>query len=242
MTFVTPGAAQAAAAASSMTCQEDALPVSEGHGATRRLDVDVLRVFRRLAQEGKCAFGVLMTTQYSLSRSGFSALAASLLLCTGGCAAKPPPAPLTTSAEVEASPQPQPPVVVVVSPNVNVSAELAAACTLRFNDAATAPKFDFDRSKLGTDDNVVLSQIAECVMTGPLKGRSLTLVGRADPRGKGEYNMALGERRAGSVGDYLMGAGVDSSTLFETSRGKLDAKGTDANGWQLDRRVDILLR
>jgi len=199
-----------------------------------------------LAHAGtECAFGELMTTQSSLVRSGFATLAASLLLCTAGCAAnKPPPAPLVTSAEVKTPPQPpKPPApVVVVSSNVSVSTELAAACKLRFNDAATAPKFDFDRSKLGPDDNVVLSQIAECVMTGPLKGRSLTLVGRADPRGKGEYNMALGERRAGSVGDYLMGAGVDSSTLVESSRGELDATGKDQKGWQLDRRVDILLR
>ena len=88
----------------------------------------------------------------------------------------------------------------------------------------------------------VLAQIAKCVTTGPLAGRALELVGRADPRGESEYNMALGERRASSVREYLSRLGVDRAKLIESSRGKLDAMGTDENGWRRDRRVDILLQ
>lgn len=36
--------------------------------------------------------------------------------------------------------------------------------------------------------------------TGSLKGRSLRLVGRADPRGEVEYNFVLGESHAGNIG------------------------------------------
>ena len=65
------------------------------------------------------------------------------------------------------------------------------------------------------------------------------LVGRADPRGTVEYNMALGARRSSSVISYLTALGVPASQLRETSRGALDATGSDSTAWQLDRRVDI---
>ena len=43
---------------------------------------------------------------------------------------------------------------------------------------------------------------------GPLAGRSMHLVGHADPRGPSEYNMALGQRRADSVDGYIDRRGV----------------------------------
>jgi len=163
-----------------------------------------------------------------------------------GCAhektAPPVNAPVITSAAVTPLPKTDlVPAVVVVSPSVRVDAELAAKCKLEFNDAASAPKFDFDASELSAEDDDILSQIARCVTTGPLTGGALDLVGRADPRGESEYNMALGDRRASSVGDYLSSLGVDRATLTLSSRGKLDATGTDESGWLRDRRVDILL-
>jgi peptidoglycan-associated lipoprotein len=77
------------------------------------------------------------------------------------------------------------------------------------------------------------------VTSGPLRGRSLRLVGRADPRGELEYNFALGSARAGSVDAYLTNLGLDSARVSMTSRGKLDATGTNESGWQRDRRVDV---
>jgi peptidoglycan-associated lipoprotein len=142
--------------------------------------------------------------------------------------ARPPPAP---------APAP----IVPVTSSLSVSDELATACKLNFNDIKSAPKFDFDRSALAADDDAILSQIAACVTTGPLAGRALQLIGRADPRGESEYNMALGTRRASSVGDFLAGRGVNSSNVEMSSRGKLDATGDDEAGWQRDRRVDIVL-
>jgi peptidoglycan-associated lipoprotein len=125
---------------------------------------------------------------------------------------------------------------------LGVSAELLKACQLRFDDASQAPKFDFDTSDLADQDRALLQQVATCLTTGPLKGRGLHLVGRADPRGEEEYNMTLGEHRASSVSTYLNRLGVDSVKIDETSRGKLDATGTDDASWQHDRRVDIDLR
>jgi CheY-like chemotaxis protein len=76
-----------------------------------------------------------------------------------------------------------------------VSEDLARACNLQFGNVERAPKFDFDKTELTSEDRSVLQQIATCVTTGPLRGRTLKLVGRADPRGEVEYNMGLGERR-----------------------------------------------
>ena len=166
-------------------------------------------------------------------------LTAALLV---GCAdQKTAPAvqsPVFATAEMQAAPTPPAP---VAPSSVSVSDEVTAACRLNFNDIDYAPKFSFDESTLWSQDDNVLSQIAKCVTTGPLAGRSLDLVGRADSRGDSDYNMALGDRRANSVRAYLASLGVDDAKLVENSRGDLDATGTDELGWQRDRRVDILL-
>jgi peptidoglycan-associated lipoprotein len=122
---------------------------------------------------------------------------------------------------------------------VVLSDELSRSCAIDVGNVQTAPKFDFDRSILDADDRSVLAQVARCVTTGPLKGRALHLVGRADPRGEEEYNMALGSSRAASVSQYLSTLGVAKSQITQSSRGKLDATGYDDATWRLDRRVDI---
>jgi len=149
-------------------------------------------------------------------------------------AAPPPPVSITqtTSHVVPAAPQPE----------LNVSDEILRTCKIEFDNLDTAPKFDFDKSDLRSGERTLLQKVAECVTTGPLKGRALQLVGRADPRGEVEYNFVLGASRAESVRSYLMQLGVDGSMISTTSRGKLDATGTDEATWQLDRRVDLDLR
>jgi peptidoglycan-associated lipoprotein len=127
------------------------------------------------------------------------------------------------------------------SNGLSVSSDIMEACKITFSNVDRAPKFDFDRSALEDQDRDVLNQVAKCVTTGPLKGRSLKLIGRADPRGEVEYNFVLGEHRAGSVEAYLAQLGVDQHKMVETSRGKLDATGTDEASWQRDRRVDLVL-
>lgn len=126
--------------------------------------------------------------------------------------------------------------------NVSVSNDIAQSCKMDLNNVDHAPKFVTDESSLEPQDQSVLQQVATCVINGPLKGRSLKLVGRADPRGEVEFNFVLGEHRAGTVENYLSSLGVDKSQLSETSRGKLDATGVDSVGWERDRRVDITLQ
>ena len=62
-----------------------------------------------------------------------------------------------------------------------------------------APSFEYDSASLGEDDRSVLGLVAKCLTEGALRGRSVALIGRADPRGEPEYNMNLGGSRADSV-------------------------------------------
>jgi peptidoglycan-associated lipoprotein len=124
---------------------------------------------------------------------------------------------------------------------VNVDDDIMRLCSIHIDNVDRAPKFDFDDVELLPEDRDVLEQVARCVTTGPLKGRKLALVGRADARGDTEYNMVLGEHRAESVGAYLANLGVEPNNVMKTSRGELDAEGKDEDSWRRDRRVDVLL-
>lgn len=177
-----------------------------------------------------------------MTRLGFYSIlfVVSLAACGSKAAKKQSvPGPKVPAATAQpAATQMQP---VAASPNVGVSDELAKRCSLKFASAEQAPKFGFDDAELLPADRDILQQVAECLTKGPLLGRSVQLVGRADPRGTEEYNMGLGTRRAETVRSYLQRLGVPGSRLAPTTRGDLDASGADESGWQRDRRVDLQL-
>lgn len=128
-----------------------------------------------------------------------------------------------------------------VSPSLAVSADLAAVCSLKRSDSVP-PTFDYDKAELSPEDREVLQQIATCLTQGAAKGKTLTMTGRADPRGTEEYNMGLGAQRARAVSVYLQRLGVPEPQLAETTRGSIDATGTDEATWRKDRRVDLDLK
>jgi peptidoglycan-associated lipoprotein len=157
-----------------------------------------------------------------------------------GCASQPPArSPIAPPARpVVTAPAPRPMAAKPVSPSTSqiaISDEIRAACGIPDEDAY----FAFDSARIREQDQRVLGQVATCFNTGPLKGRNMLLVGRADPRGSAEYNMVLGEHRAQSVGQYLSTLGLASHRMETSSRGKMDAMGTNEATWALDRRVDV---
>ena len=160
-------------------------------------------------------------------RTSAVVLACTLVLATG-CARKPVAKDVATVSTTSGN-----------VGNVRVDDQLAKLCNVTFGNADRAPKFDYDEAALLPQDRDVLEQVAKCVTTGPLKGRKLALVGRADPRGETEYNMVLGDNRADAVHVYLARLGVGTNRMSKTSRGELDAEGRDDESWQRDRRVDI---
>ena len=160
------------------------------------------------------------------------------LTLVAGCAHEaPPPKPEPSSVMTQSAPPHA--TTNRTDQVVNVSDEIRRACDI--DDSDRAPKFDFDSTQLSSNDRGVLQKVGACLTTGPLRGRALHLVGRADPRGEAEYNMNLGESRATSVGAYLRGLGVSNAKLTDTSRGALDATGHDEETWRKDRRVDVTL-
>jgi peptidoglycan-associated lipoprotein len=120
---------------------------------------------------------------------------------------------------------------------VKISDEILKACGIKDADAY----FAFDSSRLDHQYTTPLDQVATCFSTGPLKGRTLKLVGHADPRGGSEYNMTLGQKRADEVSNYLGTKGLDKGKRESSSRGALDATGSDEPTWARDRRVDVML-
>jgi len=150
----------------------------------------------------------------------------------------PTPTPTTTTTTAPSANTTRQP----VGTNLTVTDEIFRACHLDVpSDLAAAPKFAFDESLITKADALVLDKIAVCLTTGPLANRHVRLTGRADPRGTEEYNLSLGARRAHGVATYLEQHKVQGSDLNETSRGALDATGTDEQTWAKDRRVDIAL-
>jgi peptidoglycan-associated lipoprotein len=95
--------------------------------------------------------------------------------------------------------------------------------------------FDFDKSTLTPEATNVLNTNVTCLKKAE---RQVNLVGRADPRGTPEYNMALSDRRAQAVKEYVQRLGIQSGRLVPVPRGELDASGTEESGWAKDRRVD----
>jgi peptidoglycan-associated lipoprotein len=166
-------------------------------------------------------------------------------LAIAGCSHSSPPPnappPVSRIEVTVATPAPSPPDAPPQAVTIRVAEDLRKACSIDDSNTDATTLFRFDSSSLSSGDRRLLEQLAQCLTTGPLTGRVLSLVGRADPRGSEEYNQALGDRRAGSVQSYLQDRGMDSANVHASSRGALDAVGTDEDSWQQDRRVDVAL-
>lgn len=131
----------------------------------------------------------------------------------------------------------------VWAPSLTVSDAIAKACGIapRGDGKQMQASFDYDSAALQDEDKKLLAEVAKCLTDGALRGRQVTLIGRADTRGESEYNMTLGESRAHGVHRYMVDLGVGKDKMKSTSRGEMDATGKDEEGWRKDRRVDIEL-
>ena len=99
--------------------------------------------------------------------------------------------------------------------------------------------FDFDSYNLTTRSIQTLRGVVSSMKDNP----SITLVleGHADERGTREYNLALGQRRAESVADYLESREVERSRLVVKSYGEESPAVSASNerAWARNRRVEI---
>jgi len=97
--------------------------------------------------------------------------------------------------------------------------------------------FDFDKYDLSSDARNTLQKQAVWLRRYP--NVTITVEGHCDERGTREYNLALGERRANSVKDYLRALGVDLSRVKTISYGKERpvALGSNEDAWKQNRRA-----
>ena len=102
--------------------------------------------------------------------------------------------------------------------------------------------FDFERAELRPDARTTLQHDADLLKQSSQWTR-LTIEGHCDERGSDEYNMALGERRAGAVLRYLKDLGVPASRLYTVSYGenRPAAQGHDEAAWRQNRRAEFEL-
>ncbi len=96
--------------------------------------------------------------------------------------------------------------------------------------------FGYDRYDLSDEARATLEKQAAWLKQ--YTTLSITVEGHADERGTREYNLALGERRANSVKNFLVAPGVDASRVSTISYGKERPAvvGSDEAAWAQNRR------
>jgi len=106
------------------------------------------------------------------------------------------------------------------------------------NTAATVFYFEFDKAILSSETRASLIEHAKFMKNYP---SNIRLEGHADERGTREYNMALGERRANSVKEFMVLQGVPSSMIEVISYGEERAAsfGSNSAAWSMNRRVEL---
>jgi peptidoglycan-associated lipoprotein len=101
--------------------------------------------------------------------------------------------------------------------------------------------FEFDSFALSEKARQILTAKAYYMRTDP--GIRVTVEGHCDDRGTGAYNIALGERRAESVKQFLVSLGIGADRLNTISYGKERpvAQGQNEVSWAKNRRVQFVI-
>jgi peptidoglycan-associated lipoprotein len=101
--------------------------------------------------------------------------------------------------------------------------------------------FGFDDYTLNSDAQSTLTALAEGLKAN--KNAVVQIEGHCDERGTVEYNLALGERRAQSVKNFLSQLGVESSRLSTISYGeeKPVSSGHSEDDWVKNRRAEFVI-
>jgi len=172
----------------------------------------------------------LMSVSTSIvKKSLFVALVVSLI--TACASNKQQEADAAAAAEAEAA----------AAAAVASAAADAASVEVSIDSAAnleTVFYFEYDQSSLTSAARAALDAQASALRDTV---SSVRLEGHADERGSREYNLALGERRAKAVADYLAIQGVSRSRVEVVSYGEerpISLRSDDA-AYSLNRRVEL---
>ena len=122
-----------------------------------------------------------------------------------------------------------------------VAAEQRAIAAARSRFIGDDTHFDFDSAAIRADAEDLLKLKAGWLKKNP--GVSAIIEGHCDERGTNEYNLALGDRRAQGVRQYLVNLGIDGSRLTSISYGEerpVDP-GKDEDAWAKNRRAHFTI-
>ena len=110
------------------------------------------------------------------------------------------------------------------------------------NPLARTFYFDYDKSVLRAADLAALEVHAQILRRN--SDRSVVIEGHCDERGTREYNLALGERRADAVRNFLISAGVPQRQIESVSYGEEQPEdpGHNESSWARNRRAVVSYR
>jgi len=154
-----------------------------------------------------------------------------VIVVATGCGKKtmqetaPPPAPPPAPAP---APMPEPPPPPAPEP---------VAAPMELVDAY----FDYDSSELREDARTTLTTNGKQLVTA---SAAIQIEGHCDERGTGDYNLALGERRAQAAKEFLISYGVDGTRIETISYGENRpfAMGHDEAAWAQNRRAHFVVQ
>ena len=181
----------------------------------------------------------------------FSVAVLAATLAVGACKGDPPPAPGPPPVDQDSLRAHNDSVAEAAAEARRMEAEEAAALAedaARARDVAAAQAtleeavfFDYDVSDVRADQQALLRRKVDILRASPQV--RLRIEGHADERGSTEYNLALGNRRASAVRDYLTGFGLPESNFAIVSRGELSprARGSNEASWAQNRRGEFIL-
>ena len=154
-----------------------------------------------------------------------------------GCSKKPLPVVEPIPPKIEKVVER--PADVVVPQKVDEEALRRQRIQARIAETFKTIYFNYDQSSLTGEGKSVCEGIGSLMKEIPQI--SARIEGHADERGTNEYNLALGERRAQAVEQYLKSLGVTGSQLSVISYGeeKPAVEGQDESNWAKNRRVEF---
>jgi peptidoglycan-associated lipoprotein len=172
-----------------------------------------------------------------------AAIVLAVSLTAGACAKKapeaPPPAPTAPPAETKpAAPPPPPPPPPAPQPAAPTEDEIFAKKTLEQLNAEKPLAdvfFGYDSTDIAEEGRASLQKNLQWLNRWP--STKIMIEGHADSRGTNEYNLALAERRADAVRDYLASLGLAPDRMTIVSKGEEQPFCTDETEscWQQNR-------
>ena len=153
----------------------------------------------------------------------------------------PAPAPATTPTRPDTPPPPPPPPA-AATPAAPTEEELFARSTLEeLNKNLSDVYFAYDSVEIDEAGRASIQKNLQWL--NRWKTTKIKIEGHADSRGTNEYNLALAERRADAVRDYLISLGLTADRVTVVSMGEEQPACTDEieDCWRQNRRGRFVL-